>query len=243
MFNFFKKKSIKPVDRLRTDVHSHLLPNLDDGVESYEEAIKIVKGFYDLGYQKLITTPHIMRDFYNNSEDDIRLKIIELNSLINQKGLNIEVLPGAEYYLDESLLESIKDSNKEFLTFGDNYLLFETSFMNEPFYLKEFIFEAKSRGINPIMAHPERYAYIHGDFEIAKDLIDRGVLFQVNINSFVGYYSKEVKKTAEKLVDAELVHLLGSDCHNLKHFDVLQKSRTEKYYYKALQLPLINYTL
>lgn len=242
MFSFFKKKSQKPVDRLRTDVHSHLLPGLDDGVESYEEALKIIKGFSDLGYQKLITTPHIMQDFYNNSEDDIRLKILELNSKITHAGLSIDVVAGAEYYLDDFLFAKVRE-NHNLLTFGDNYLLFETSFTNEPLYLKEFIFEAKSRGINPVMAHPERYVYIHGNFDFITDLIDRGVLMQVNINSFVGYYSKDVKKTAEKLVDEGLVHMLGSDCHNMRHFEVLQDARQEKYYYKALQLPLINYTL
>ncbi|WP_255763370.1 CpsB/CapC family capsule biosynthesis tyrosine phosphatase [Fulvivirga maritima] len=112
--------------------------------------------------------------------------------------------------------------------------------MNEPFYLQEFIFEAKSKGLNPIMAHPERYAYIHSDFSKIEDLINRGVLMQVNINSFSGYYSKQVKKTAEKIVDKELVHFIGSDCHNLKHFEVMKKSVTEKYYKKALDLPLLN---
>ena len=196
-----------------------------------------------MGYRKLITTPHIMQDFYNNSETEITEKVKELNAKIAEAGVAIEVVAAAEYYLDDHLLNKIKSYPDDLLTFGNNYLLFETSFMNEPLYLKEFVFEARSRGINPVMAHPERYAFIHNDFNMISDLIDREVLLQVNINSFTGYYSKEVKKTAEKLVDKGLVHLLGSDCHNMRHFEVLQKARQEKYYLKALELPLINYNL
>lgn len=243
MFNLFKKKSPKQVDNLRSDVHSHLLPGLDDGVESFEEALEVIEGLHAMGYRKLITTPHIMPDFFNNSEDDIKSKLVELQVLLSKQDLDLEITAAAEYYLDENLLNNIKANKKNLLTFGDNYLLFETSFMNEPFYLKEFIFEAKSRGITPVMAHPERYAYLHGNFEKATDLINRGVRFQVNINSLSGYYAKVVKKTAEKFIDEGLVHLLGSDCHNLKHFDALKRSRQEKYYFRALQLPLINYDL
>lgn len=243
MFNFIKKKQVNSTVNLRVDVHSHLLPGIDDGVEDYDEAIAVIRGFKEIGYKKLITTPHIMQDFYNNSEYDIREQVSELNVKIAEAGLKIEVLAGAEYYLDDYLMEKLKNNTSDLLTFGDNYLLFETSFMNEPLYLNEFIFEARSRGINPIMAHPERYAFIHSNFDLVTDLINREVLLQVNINSFTGYYSKQVKKTAEKLVDKGLVHLLGSDCHNIRHFDVLQDARKEKYYLKALELPLINYKL
>ena len=243
MLNLFRKKNKAVADNLSVDIHSHLLPGLDDGVDSFEQAIEIIKGFEALGYKKLITTPHIMPDFYRNSETDIRKKLEELKIHIREEGIDVEVLPAAEYYLDESLLAKVQDENYELLTFGNNYLLFETAFMNEPFYLKEFVFAAKARGINPVMAHPERYAYMHTNPELIDDLLDRGVLLQVNINSFTGYYSKDVKKSAEKLIDKGTVHFLGSDCHNMKHFNTLQKARTEKYYLRALELPLINHNL
>ncbi|ELR71785.1 capsular polysaccharide biosynthesis protein [Fulvivirga imtechensis AK7] len=243
MFNFFRKKQSGSARSIQVDIHSHLLPDLDDGVEDYEESLVIINGFHEMGYRKLITTPHIMQDFYNNSEASITQKVKELNAKVAEAGIPVEVLAGAEYYLDDHLLHKVKNRSGDLLTFGNNYLLFETSFMNEPMYLKEFIFEVRSRGITPVMAHPERYAFIYNDFDMVSDLIDREVLLQVNINSFTGYYSKQVKKTAEKLVDKGLVHLLGSDCHNLRHFEVLKKARQEKYYIKALELPLINYNL
>lgn len=244
VFSFLKKKkSARPEVNITIDVHSHLVPGIDDGVESYEEAMEVVRCFSNAGYRKLITTPHIMKDFYNNSEADIQERVGELNSRISAAGMGIEIQPCAEYYLDDNLMERIRETPDELLTFGSKYLLFETSFLNEPLYLNEFIFEARSRGFQPVMAHPERYAFIHSDFEMVTDLINREVLLQVNINSFTGYYSKMVKKTAEKLVDKGFVHLLGSDCHNMRHFEVLQKAWQEKYYSRALKLPLINYNL
>ncbi|MDX1630216.1 MAG: CpsB/CapC family capsule biosynthesis tyrosine phosphatase [Fulvivirga sp.] len=240
MFSFFKKKDTSERIHIHTDFHSHLLPGLDDGVESFEESLTIISQLKEMGYNKLITTPHIMHDFYNNSPENIQAKADELKKLLATHQMDIALEAAAEYYLDEKLLELVKDNNKQLLTFGDNFLLFETSFMNRPFYLHEFIFEAKSRGLKPILAHPERYAYLQSDFEQIEDLIMRGVYMQLNINSISGYYSKPVKKMAEQMIDKKVVHFIGSDCHNEKHLEVMKMSRKEKYFLKALKLPLLN---
>lgn len=243
MFNLFKKKRSTPKSIISTDIHSHLLPGLDDGVESFEESLSLIRSFQQLGYKKLITTPHVMHDFYNNSSEDILSKLNELNQVLVAEGIDVKVEAAAEYYLDEYLLEKINDENFQLLTFGDNYLLFETSFMNQPFYLNEFIFKAKSKGLNPVLAHPERYAYLQSNPELIDDLITRGVFLQLNINSITGYYSKQVRKAAERLIDEKKIHFLGSDCHNENHMSVMQDARAEKYYHKALSLTLLNHSL
>ncbi|QSE97412.1 tyrosine-protein phosphatase [Fulvivirga lutea] len=243
MFNFFRKKSDKPLQDLTTDLHSHLIPGVDDGVQSMEESIELIRRFSDAGYKKVITTPHIMHDFYNNKEEDL-IKIHEdVKSRIAQENIDITLKLAAEYYLDDHLNDRMNDPSAQFLTFGANYLLFETSFMNEPFYLAEFIFKAKSRGLNPVMAHPERYNYLHNDSDLLQKLIDRQVLFQLNINSLSGYYSKQVKKFAQKLIDEQLIHFAGSDCHNQLHFDTLATAKSSKYYTKLLDLPLLNQSI
>jgi len=239
VFNIFKKKEPKNQRPIHSDFHSHLLPGLDDGVETLDEAVEVIKGLRDIGYKKLITTPHVMSDFYNNTSDDIRNKYEELKSILITENILIEIEAAAEYYLDEALLEKI-DSQEKLLTFGDNYILFETSFMNKPMYLNDFIFKAKSQGYKPILAHPERYAYLQKDQEAIEDLINRGVYLQVNINSISGYYSKMVRKTTQQLIDKKQVHFLGSDCHNFNHLQVLRNSINEYYYKKALTLPLKN---
>ena len=244
MIRLFKKNKVSATKgQIKVDLHSHLIPELDDGVQSMEEAIHIIKEFVELGYEKIITTPHIMSDFFNNSEDKIKEGLAVLQAEIKERNIPISIEAGAEYYLDEQLYNRISDEKEEFLTFGNNFLLFETSFMNEPFYLKDFIFKVKSRGITPVMAHPERYAYIQTNYEHIDDLMNRGALLQVNINSLDGYYSKEVKKLAEKLIDQGKVHFLGSDCHNKKHLKVLKLAFERKHYQKALALPLLNNSL
>lgn len=244
MLNWFRKQ--KPVDASLSfptvDIHSHLLPNLDDGVQSLEESEEIILNFQRLGYKKLITTPHVMSDFYRNSNEDILNKLKEVNAHLQQKNIDITLEAAAEFYLDEELVKRI-ESGSPLLTFGRNYFLFETNFMTEPWNLKEFVFLAATKGYKPILAHPERYLYLQSNFEKAEDLISRGVLFQINISSLSGYYSKSAQTTAQKLIDKGYVHFLGSDCHNLQHVKLLEETRRNKYFQKAISLPLLNNAL
>lgn len=244
MLSWFRKE--KPLDPRLTlpfvDIHSHLLPGLDDGVQSFEEAEEVIRNFQRLGYKKLITTPHVMSDFFRNTNEDITKVMNEVNLMLVQRGIDISLEAAAEYYLDEALVQRL-ESDSPLLTFGKNYFLFETNFMTEPLNLKEFIFLATTKGYKPVLAHPERYLYLQSNFEKAEDLIGRGVLFQINISSLSGYYSKGAQTTAQKLIDKEYVHLLGSDCHNLQHAKLLEETRRNKYFQKAISLPLLNNTL
>lgn len=242
MLNWFRKKESKEQTAIRTDIHSHLLPGLDDGVQSFEDAEEIILRFVRAGYQKLITTPHIMSDAYRNTPEGIRSKLAELNDYLKSKNISIQVEVAAEYYLDEAFNKSI-ELNQEILTFGNKYLLFETNFMTEPLHLKEFIFMATTKGYQLVLAHPERYLYLQNDISKAEDLINRGVYFQINTSSLTGYYSREAQRTAFKLIDKGWVHFLGSDCHSLQHIRLLEEAKRSRYYQKALTLPLLNNNL
>ena len=151
-------------------------------------------------------------------------------------------LPGAsaEYYLDEELFRKV-EANEPLLTFGERCLLFETNMITEPYQLKDFIFKITSLGYKPVLAHPERYAYMTR--EKAEDLRDRGILFQLNMLSIIGYYSKSIQRTAQWLIDMGWVDLLGSDCHVLEHARLIEHVQKSKYFQKALALPLLNNTL
>jgi protein-tyrosine phosphatase len=129
------------------------------------------------------------------------------------------------------------------LTFGKKLLLFETNFLNEPFNMKEFIFLATTKGYKPVLAHPERYLYLQNNVDKARDLLDRGVLFQINIGSITGSNGKPAQTTALKLIDRGWVHLLGSDCHHLQHARIVEEAQQLKYYHKAIALPLLNNSL
>ncbi|MDO7875259.1 CpsB/CapC family capsule biosynthesis tyrosine phosphatase [Hymenobacter sp. ASUV-10] len=229
---------------LGADMHSHLLPGLDDGAETIEHSLDLLRAMRALGYRKLVMTPHIMGDFYKNTPEGIRAALKLLTEAAAAAGLgDVELGCAAEYYLDEFLGRKLADGT-EMLTFGGDkrYLLFETSYMNEPLNLMETVFELKSQGYQPVLAHPERYTYLYGRFsEIEKLRQEYGVLMQLNINSLVGYYSPAAQKVAEQLVDGGLVDFVGSDAHHLRHTNTLQtKVLRAPYLQKLLQLPLRN---
>lgn len=211
---FSKKKSFNGL-LSTTDLHSHLLPGIDDGVQSIEESLDVIRGFVNLGYKKLVTTPHVMHDFYKNDATIILSKLEEVRNAVAKESLTIELEAAAEYYLDEYFLTLIS-SNKKLLTFGDNYVLFELSFMTKPLTIKEAVFSMQTNGYKPVLAHAERYLYYHDNIEHLEELSNNGVLLQLNLLSLSKYYSKAVKKMATKLLDLGLVSFIGSDCHNSK---------------------------
>lgn len=239
MFSFFKTRAQKNYAPLLTDIHSHLLPGLDDGVKSLEESGQLIRQFIDLGYSKLITTPHIMSDFYRNEPEQIMEKLVLLRQYLKQEDITISIDAAAEYYLDETLIEKI-NHNKNLLTLASKHLLFETNFLTEPYQLKEFIFAATTQGYKLVLAHPERYQYLVTNFEKVEDLRDRGVLFQINIPSILGVYSKPIQKLAIRLIEKGWVDFLGSDCHNQNQMDALKETFKNKYFKMALDLPLLN---
>lgn len=223
------------------DMHSHLIPGIDDGSENVEESIEMIKSLVDMGLTKFVCTPHIMSDFFRNNKETISAAFDQLKKGLELKNIQVELQFAAEYYLDEGFVEKLE--SKDLLTFGNNYLLFETSYMNKPSNLKEVIFNMLTNGYKPVLAHPERYTYLFDDFSKYEDIYNTGVLFQININSLTGYYSKTSKKIAEKLIDNNMIDFLGSDCHKPKHTTIMKKAMYTKHYAKALTMNLKNASL
>lgn len=246
MLSLFKKKKIEqsPTATIQVDMHSHLLPAIDDGSKDMEQSVALVKTFVEMGYKKLITTPHIMSDFYRNTPEIIHDKLDKLNDILKSLHLDIEIAAAAEYYLDEGFVDKI-EKKETLLSFDEKkkYLLFETSYMNASPHFDYAVFSLQSQGYQPVLAHPERYAYLFDSFEKLKKWYDKGILFQLNINSLSGYYSSSSKNIAEKLIDNKMVNFIGSDCHNEKHLNVMKQILGMTYYKKALKLDLLNHTL
>ena len=158
--NLFKKEEhLPPADLsiLHADMHSHLIPGLDDGAQTINDSITLVKELHRLGYKKLITTPHIMSDYYKNTAEIILKGLDTLREAINKEGIEIELAVAAEYYADQDFEGKIK--KHDLLTFGDNYVLFEVSFVNPPVNIDKTIFDLKTSGYRPVIAHVERYPY------------------------------------------------------------------------------------
>lgn len=240
MFHFFKRSQPKDLIPLQVDLHSHLLPQIDDGVKSLEESKAVIEHFMKVGVKRIITTPHIMHDTYRNSPETILPQLDIVRNYLKSQGIPITIEAAAEYYLDEELMNKLQQ-NERLLTFGNNCLLFETNYLTEPYNLKDFIFNATTRGYRLILAHPERYQYM--TMQKAEDLKDRGVLLQLNMLSLIGFYSKPIQTMAYKLIEKGWVDAVGSDCHNLMQAELLKDVFRNKYFHKALQLNLLNHTL
>jgi tyrosine-protein phosphatase YwqE len=210
---------------LKTDIHSHLIPGIDDGAKSLEDSISLINGFVAFGYHKLITTPHIMGDFYRNTPEIILNGLDIVRNEIIKQNIPIQLEAAAEYYLDADFEAKLK--NEKLLTFGDNYLLFEISYLNEPDGLMPAIFEMQMKGYKPVLAHPERYPYFYNKPEIYNEISERGALLQLNINSLSGHYGPGAVKIGDKLLKEGLVSFLGSDCHHSGHQNLMKKVMDE----------------
>ena len=165
-FPRFKKKKLDPIDFsvLRTDIHSHLLPSIDDGSRSMEESLELISSLKELGFSKLITTPHIMSDYYKNTAKIIKEGLNNVRNALNKSNIQISIDAAAEYYIDFDFQQQI--DKKEFLVFGNKYILVELPFIHEPNELKEIIFNLQINGYNVVLAHPERYSYYILKFQV-----------------------------------------------------------------------------
>lgn len=231
MISFFRKKSNNTkevIEMLETDIHSHIIPGIDDGSKSMDESIALLKEFEKLGYKKLITTPHIMDKAYNNSKESILLNLEKLKDECEKENINIIIEAAAEYYVDEGFLALLEKG--ELLAIDDEYILFETSYIHRPIDLESVIYNIIMAGYKPLFAHPERYKYIKNPEKEFSELKDQGVLFQVNLNSFTGYYGKQAKKHAIYLHESSMINFLGSDVHNQSHILSLQTAFKDKIY-------------
>lgn len=238
LLNFFKKKNIlldTPVDLsiLGTDIHSHFIPGIDDGSKTIEESVEMITELYNLGYKKVITTPHIMGDFYKNTPEIILSGLETVRTTLKKANIPIAIEAAAEYYLDFDLERKLDEG--ELLTFGKKSLLFELSYLNAPENLMHFLFKLQTMGYKPILAHPERYNFWHNDFSKYEDLVEKGVKLQLNINSLTGYYSLATKKIAEQLIDKKMISYLGTDCHHMGHINLIKNVIREPYLKKLIE--------
>ncbi len=241
--NLFHKKQpdLKDLDLsvFKTDIHSHLIPGIDDGAQNMDESIAMLAKFESLGYKKVVTTPHIMSDYFKNDSNTILDGLSRLNEVKDKLNLKIEVEAAAEYYYDETLLERL-NNNEKLLTFGDNYVLFEFSFHTEPPEPEKLFFELLTKGYKPVLAHFERYLFLKGNIDRVFKWREKGVNIQLNLNSLTGHYGPQIKQQARALIDAEQVDFVGTDCHRMDHLLLLEKNLKLPYLHKLALFPLKN---
>lgn len=226
MFKIFsrskKDESGEIFSQLKTDMHSHLIPGIDDGSPDLSTSLKLIRGMSELGYTKLITTPHIMWDIYKNSREDILQKLEGLQQAVKDEGIPVEIHAAAEYFLDEHV-ERLLQNNQPLLTIGANMVLAEFSLAYQPHGIKDILFTMQMQGYQPVIAHPERYIYLQQNKGFYDDLKDAGCMFQMNLLSLTGHYGKSIQELGLYLLKKDFYDLLGTDLHHTRHLAMLQQ--------------------
>jgi len=236
VFNFFsrkKKQTATAGPPLTVDLHSHLLPAIDDGVRTEEESLQLIRGLMELGFQKFITTPHIYRGQYNNSHQTIFTALEKLKTSIQSNHISVIVEAAAEYFFDEFFFEQLE--RKEIITFGEDYVLFELAFGVRPTMLEQIVFRLNVLGYKPVLAHPERYTFFQDSklTELEK-LKGAGVFFQLNIMSLNEQYGGRAKAIARELINRNMIDFAGSDIHREVQLKSLSEAMNDKYFDKLL---------
>jgi protein-tyrosine phosphatase len=225
MISLFKKKQKERPDLsgIGTDMHSHLIPGIDDGSPDVETSIDFIQALTEMGYTRFIATPHILWDIFKNNHSTIAPAHAELTNALRAQGINTQVEFAAEYFLDYHIDELLED-RIPLLTLKDNLILVEFSFISAPLDLKEKLFALQMAGYQPVLAHPERYGYLIRNKELYDELREAGYLFQINLLSLTGYYGKPVLELANHLLKNKFVDFLGTDLHHERHLKAIQSS-------------------
>ena len=220
---FFKKKIKENLDLswLKSDMHSHLIPGIDDGSQDLETSLGLINGLVALGYEKLITTPHVLSEMYPNTSEQITAGLVILREACQKEGINIGINAAAEYYIDETLEEELQNKTR-LLTFYGNHILVEFSMITAPMDLQKILFEMQIHNYQPVIAHPERYIYLANNKTLFEDLKDSGCMFQLNLLSLVGFYGASVQDLAEYLIKKNMYDFAGTDLHSVRQLPAYQ---------------------
>ena len=217
MFTFFKSKPVLKdlIPDGHIDIHSHLLPGIDDGARTFEDTLRLTQALQGFGVSQFITTPHIIQYVWDNTHDQI-LSNKETTVLELEKNkITVPFNAAAEYLMDDQFVQLFQ--SHELLTLKANYVLVEMSYINAPIQLYSILFDLQVAGYIPILAHPERYLFYHNNFSEYEKLKRAGCLFQLNLLSVVGYYGAEITKIAEQLLQKGMYTYVGSDVHHDNH--------------------------
>ncbi|MCT4559964.1 MAG: histidinol phosphatase [Crocinitomicaceae bacterium] len=218
----FGKKKQEPFNfgSLHTDMHSHLIPGIDDGSKDMDDTLRMIEKFMEMGYKRIITTPHIKTGSFDNTSEIIKKGEEDVKNELAKRNIDLDFQAAAEYFFDYTFLEKVEKG--DLLTFGQNHILVEYAFGQPPMGAEDMFFQLQMKGYNPILAHFERYVYYHGSVAKAEELRNRNIKIQMNIGSVIGHYGPLVQKQAEKMLKAGVVDYLASDCHRMEHLTLFE---------------------
>ncbi|HEY0175232.1 MAG TPA: CpsB/CapC family capsule biosynthesis tyrosine phosphatase [Pedobacter sp.] len=230
MFSFFQKKNIvSDIEWLGVDIHSHLLPGIDDGAKDIDQSLSYISQLQELGFNRLICTPHIYSEVYPNSPETILPVLSNVVTAVKNAGLSIRIDAAAEYMADGTFTVG-----EGLLVLPGNYILIEMSYLCETPNIDQIVFDLHIKGYKVILAHPERYNFYHKHPERYQRFKDMGCFLQLNLLSVLGYYGKQVKIMAGELLKNKLYDFAGTDLHHDKHIQMLSSAIRNGLLYKKL---------
>jgi protein-tyrosine phosphatase len=243
MFSIFKKKKIYQIPQgyfpILTDIHSHILPGIDDGSPDIQTSLELIEGLMQLGIKQSIATPHIIGDMYRNNSETIGNALQLLKNALVEKQIDYKVHAAAEYMMDDYFL-ALLENKIPLLTLKDNIVLTEFSYAEKPYNAKQMAFTLITEGYQPILAHPERYGYYHNDLKAYAELKDLGFLLQVNLLSLTGYYGKPVAKAANYIIKNNLVSFTATDLHHERHMLALSNPSNKAIFAEVFKGKILN---
>ena len=194
------------------DVHSHIIPNIDDGTRTKDETFNLIKEAKEAGFEGIICTSHYMENYYETDRPEREVWINAIHENLKNKNIEMNLYLGNEIYMSDNIIKLLEDGKAT--TMNDtSYVLFELPLNVEPMNLYDMVYEMQQYKIVPILAHPERYSFVQTDPELIYDLIDKGVLMQANYGSIVGQYGKKAQMIVQKFLENNMIHMLGTDAH------------------------------
>ncbi len=217
---FSRKRRYNDLSWLEVDVHNHLLPRLDDGSASVSQSLELLAALTNQGIKQFIATPHIWDGIYPNNKVSIQRSWEEL--LQDADLPRNQVRYAAEYMAGEQLLEDVDNPLVPLLCLAGGYLLVEMPLASESPFIMDIIRKLTSRGITPILAHPERYIYYQHAPSILKTYKDMGCLLQVNLLSCYGYYGPRERNVVKYLAGKGMVDLVGTNVHDHRHVKAME---------------------
>jgi len=237
MLNFLKKNKTgeAPYDFtcMAQDIHSHLLPGIDDGSPDVETSLELLRSLAAAGITRFICTPHVIGDMYRNTPETVNNALAILKEACNSNNIDVQLSAAAEYMMDDYFMDLLR-SKAPLLTLTKNYVLTELSYATPPNNMEKIAFELNINGYLPLMAHPERYFYYHKNYNAYHRMKELGFLLQVNLLSIAGYYGKATAKAARYIIENNLADFIGTDLHHFNHLRALTDPRNRELFQKVL---------
>ncbi len=226
MFNFFSRKSSEPIPLwFKTDIHTHVIPGVDDGSPDLPTSIELVEGLKDLGIDRILATPHIAVNEFPNSAETLAAPFESLVSEVNRRNLGVDIAHTAEYRIDDGLTALLEED--KIIPYPKKFVLIENQWQMEPLNLEQLIFDLQVKGYRPIMAHPERFSYYQSK-PARLEALHAKIPFQINMLSLAGFYGKPAKQLAEHLAKKGMVDYLGTDTHRMAHIECFRNYLTTR---------------